>query len=293
MTRLENMEKCYDAIWELDCADEFKQFIKRMHVFLKNIDKFSLEEIALPNYLWAARRGFGVTTLIKVLSEYLYLAKAIEFCGTEKSFEFKLDYIPPEQPFSELARLDNTIAGYAGYNLFFKGVVCLDIHEWMEHAGEDHFVKLLNYISDNNDKLLVVFCIRTDEKESIEAVESAISSHLRVESLSLQFPEAKEVVELVEKSYIKNNGFFLTDNAKALLVETVEELAASAHFNGFKTVSNLGEDIMFDVLSRDIDDNRKISSGMLSYYRKDSAYVKRALVQSGPRRVIGFLGKEV
>jgi hypothetical protein len=288
MDKQEVMEKCFNTIMELKGVDEFKKTVKRLHIFLKNRETYSNIDITLPNYLWEVKRGGGVTTLVKAFAEYLYAAKAIEFCGTEKSFEFKLDYIAPDAFFSELTRLDKTIADFAGYNRFFKGVMCINIEEWLEHTSEDHFTKFLNYIAGNNDKFLTIFCICSDSKNSIESIEPALLSHLRLESLVLRFPDMDELVDLVESRYIQEQNLFLTECARTLLHETIGELAEGKHFNGFKSILKLTNDILYNILTNDFDGNHQISAEMLLGYSKDSNYVKKAKAQIGSKQIIGF-----
>jgi len=262
-------------------------------MFIKNKRKNSNTSITLPHYLWAAKRGNGMSTLLNVFFEYLYAARAIEFCGSAKVFEFKLHYITPDMIFNELSRLDNTIYGFAGHNRYFKGGVCLDISEWIDYFNEDHFKTLLDYVADNSDKLLFVFYINTDNIKTIRITEAVISSKIRLETLILRFPGANELVEHIEAKFIKTEGFSFTGSAKALLRETIEELSEGAQFNGFKSITNLGEKIMFDILATEQGENRLITSEMLLEYKKDSDYVKNAKAHHGMTRVIGFAGEEV
>jgi len=293
MNRQNITEKYYNAIMESNCADEFKEMVNRLHVFLKNKREYRLQNVSLPCYLWVAKRGGGISTLLKVLSEYLYAARAIEFCGTVKSFEFKLDYINPESHLSELSRLDNTVAGYAGHNRYFKGICCININEWIDHTDEDHFKTILEYAFDNKDNLFIVFCIHAEDNKTIEFVESAISSHMRVETLIPKFPDACELVDFIESRLKKDEGFFFTDNAKILLNESVQEIIESRYFNGFKTITQLAEKIMFEILSGGSISNKQITSEMLSVFSKNSAYIKQVMEQKNSNRIIGFSCKEV
>jgi len=293
MNRQDDMKKYFNSIMELKGADEFKEMIRRLHTFLKNREAYSLTDVTLPNYLWVTNRGGGITTMVNLFAEYLYAARAVEFCGTVKVFEFKLDYIAPDAFFSELARLDNTIASFAGHNRFYKGLICINIDEWMEHTGDDHFKKFMNYISSNNDRLLVIFCVHSDAKKFVEAIESVISSHLRLESLALRFPDANELVEHIETRYIQNKGFSFTNNAKALLCDTISELAAGKQFNGFKSIKQLANDILYNILATDLGGNQQISAEMLSCYEKGATYVKRANAQTSTKSAIGFTGRSV
>ena len=197
-----------------------------------------------------------------------------------------LGYISPEMFFSELTRLDNAISCHAGHNRFYKGVVCINIDEWAEYTSEAHFTTFLNYISSNNDKLLVIFCIHTDAKNVIETVEYALSSHIRFESLSLRFPDTNELVEFVESQYVLNTGLFLTMDAKNLLGETIMEIADGKHFNGFKSIEQLAQDMMYSIFTEGLSNNQSISANML--YGRNSVFVKRMKGCTNAGKRIGF-----
>ena len=288
MNRHKSVENCFDSIMKLKGGEEFKKIVKRLHIFLKNKEAYSLEDITLPNYLLIAKRGGGVTTLVNAFAEYLHAARAIEFCGSVKFFEFELGYVHPDAVFSELTRLDNTISSFAGYNRYFKGIVCVNIEEWIENTDDDHFVKLMNYISGNNDRLMIIFCIHSDAGNIVETVESALSSHMRIESITLRFPDANELVELMESRYLKGKGLSFKKNAREKLKETIEEIAAEKQFYGYKSIFRLADDILFSVFTNNMRAKKTISGDMLSGYGKNSSYVKRVKGKTNAKKAIGF-----
>jgi len=287
MSRQENMGKCLNAIMDLKGVDELKSTVKQLHIFLKNIKMFSVTNVVPPNYLWIAKRGGGITTSVKTFTEYLYAARAIEFCGKVKSFEFKLGYIAPELFFSELTRFDNLLSALAGHHHRYKGVVCINIDEWLEHTGEVHFAHFLDYMASNSDRLLAIFCTYTDNKNNIEAVETALAAHVRFETLSLRFPDVPELVEFVESRFREGGGFTLTENAKVLLSETIGEISVGKNFKGFKSVEQLANDILYNILTTDLNDSKQISAEMIARYDKNSPYVKLAKSQI-KKKTIGF-----
>jgi uncharacterized protein YbaA (DUF1428 family) len=288
MKRQENMERCYNALMDKKGIDEFKDMVKRQHVFLKNREMHSLSDVPLPNQLWAIKRGGGVTTLVKDYAEYLYASRAIDFYGTVKSFEFKLDYIDPDTFFSELTRLDNTLSVLAGHHRQYKGIVCINIDDWAENAADTHFTKFLDYIASNSDRLLVIFYIHTENKGVMDAVEAALSSAVRVETLTLRFPDSVELVEYVESKFMQEKGFKFTQDAKTVLCEAIEEIATGKHFKGFKTIEQLATDILYGILATDYVGCKKITEGMIAGYAKDSSYVKRTKAQTVVKKRIGF-----
>jgi hypothetical protein len=284
----------FETIMELKGAEELKETVKRMSVFLNNKKTYSIKNIKIPNFLWAVKRGGGVTTMLNAFTEYLYSMEAIEFTGTAKYIEFNLEYIAPVDYFFELSRLDKTIADFAGYTPFYKGIICIDIDNWIERLGEDHFTKTLHYIASNNDKLLAVFCIHTDKKRIFEVVDSFLSSYLPIQSLTLRFPNADELVELLESWYIQE-CFSFTENARVLLRETIVELAAEKNFNGFKTILQLAHNILWQVMTTELSNDKNISAEMLLRfgYGKDSTYVKRAKTRLNTTGTIGFVERSI
>ena len=287
MNRQQYADKCFDTIMELQGADEFKGIVQRLRTFQQNKEKYSVQDITLPNYLWSAKRGGGISTCITMFSEYLYNAKITEFTGIVKYFEYKLAYIAPDLFFSELTRLNNTISEIAGHHRYFRGLACINIDDWIEHTNEKYFYKFLDYIASKNEKILTILYVHSNSKRVIESIESSLSSRIRYETISLRFPDANELIKFIESKYFVKRGFNLTDDAKLLLIDTIEVLTNGKHFNGFTTIKQLANDILFNLLTSNINDNN-ISAEMISSFTKDSLYVKRIKTLTSASNIIGF-----
>jgi hypothetical protein len=286
-SRQQCADKCYDAIMELHGADAFKAMVRRLRMFQQNKEKYSVTGVTLPNYLWIAKRGGGISTRVSALAEYLYNAKIIEFTGIVRYFEFKLAYIHPDDFFSELTRLNNTISDIAGHHRYFRGLACINIDEWVQHTNEEHFHKVLEYIASKNDKVLAIFYVHTDSQRVVESIESSLSSHIRFESLWLSFPDADELTEFIESKYFRQRGFYLADDARALLKDSISAVSTGKNFNGFVTVKQFANDVVYGLLSSDMG-GYEISAEMLAEFDKDSAYVKRLKAFVSVNTAIGF-----
>ncbi|MCL2528681.1 MAG: hypothetical protein FWE42_09735, partial [Defluviitaleaceae bacterium] len=252
-----------------------------------NKQKYNLGDISMPCYLMTVNRGGGITTMINALAKYLYVADAFEFCGIEKAFEFKLGYIPPDAYFSELMRLDNTFVEAAGYNRHFKGVVGINIDEWLGHTSEAHFTKFLETLAASTG-LLTVFYIYNRKKEELKALESAISLRLRLEYVPLRFPRGEELVDYIDIGFMQTKGLYLSKEAKTLLCGTINEIAKGKHFNGFKTISTLADDILYHIFSQIGFKSKDVSAEILQGFSKESEYVRRLVSQKGSKKAIGF-----
>jgi hypothetical protein len=287
MNRQECADKYYNDIMRLQGLDEFKDMVKRLKNFQQNKEKYSISDVSLPNYFWIAKRGGGISTCLNALAEYLYNTKVIEFTGNVKFFEYRLAYIAPNEFFSELTRLNNTISEIAGHHRFFRGIACINIGEWVQRTNEYHFLRFLDYIANKNDKILVILFIHSDNKREVENIESSLSSRIRFETLWLRFPDAEELVEFIEGKYFKPHDFYLSGGAKNLLKDSIDDLIGGQQFNGFMTIKQLSNDILYNLLTSSIE-NREISKEMLLGFARDSAYIKRIKTFAGISATIGF-----
>lgn len=87
--------------------------------------------------------------LVKVLAEEEKSHMPQAFAGKEACVYFKLPYVPPCEPFKELRRLILRIRENTGLRANFKGVVAIEVTEWVGHEKEDYFTVVLKYLYDH------------------------------------------------------------------------------------------------------------------------------------------------
>jgi len=269
-----------------------KDTAKKLQKFQQNKELYSVEDVSLPNYLWLAKRGGGLTTCVNAFTEYLYAAKIIEFSGIVKYFEFIPAYTNPDTYFSELTRLNNIISEIAGHYRYFRGIACIIIDEWINHTNEANFLNIFDYIANHNDKLLAIFCVHTKDKHIVESIQSALIKYMRFETISLGFPNAVELTDFIDTKYFKLSNFYLAEDAKLLLTESIENIIEGKNFNGFVTIKQIANDILYNLLTSNLNTN-KISSEMISDFDKDSAYIKQIKYDAEKSNVVGFKHTEV
>jgi hypothetical protein len=291
MDNPEYIDKCFDNILALEGVEELKATVQRLQKFHKNKEKYSITDVALPNYLWIANRGGGISTCVNAFSEYLDAAKLFPFTGNVKYFEFIPAYIEPNAYFSELTRFNNTISDIAGHHSHFRGVACIIIDEWIEHVNEKNFYKLLDYLENKTDKILSIFCVHTNNKRIIGEIEASLSSYLRFETINLRFLSPDELISFIDNKYLYSYNFRFTKEAKALLLESINEIVSGKNFNGFVTIKQLANDIMYNLLTSNINNN-EITVDLLSNFDKKSSYVKRLKKLFGNDSIVGFTQNE-
>jgi len=295
MNNIEQTQTSLQAITNLYAVEEFKQTVNALEIFRKNKEQSGVKEVTLPNYLWVFQRGGGVSTCVNAFAEYLYDAKLMEFKGNIKYFEFIPDNIPDAMTSPEITELNDIISDNAGNYLHYKGIACIIIDNWIGKTQDPHFQKILDYLENKNDKILSIFCVHSKDDKQIAEIESSISSYLRFETIRFRFPNAQELIEFIEKKYLHNNQFTLAKDAKKLLTETIDDILTSKNFNGFVTIKQLGNDILFKVLASPAykkNEQQKagfqITADMLSDFHKNSAYIKSLKKIGKSKKTIGF-----
>jgi hypothetical protein len=286
-TRQEYAEKSYDDIMNLLGADELKQIIGWLQNIKENKDKFPGESISLPSYLWVMRRGGGIKTCVTAFTEYLHANMIIEFTGLNKCFMHKLEYTDPLHEFRELTRLHYKTAEFAGYHRYFRGVICVDISDWSRNFTDPYFGIFLKYIESKKNHFLTIFYLDTEQNLTVENAESALSSQLRFDTVRYKFPSPTELVEYLEKKYLlpKNNS--LTKAAKKVFVQTIDEIADKSTFDGFNTIREIVNDLLFFLYHRDLN-KKSISDEILNTFIQQSDYVKRLKASTQKKKMMGF-----
>jgi len=290
--RQQSADKYFDAVMNLQGADDLKKTVQHLSKFQQNKERFSVPNVTLPNYLWVIKRGGGISTSLNAFAEYLYAAKIIEFTGIVKYFEFIPAYTKPDEYFSELTRLNNTISEIAGHYRYFRGIACIIINEWINNTNEANFSKMFDYLANHNDKIISIFCVHANNKQVVERIESTISTYMRFETVNFRFPNAEELTKFIETKYFEPCKFSITEDAKVLLKESIENIIEGKNFNGFITIKQIANDILYSLLTSNICSN-KISSEMLSDFNKESAYISRIKSLPVSHNVVGFRQKEV
>ena len=280
--------KYYDMSMALRGAEEFKEAIKSIHDIYVNTKKHPSFNMAISNMLWIVQRGGGVTTMLNFFSEYLSSLKLHEFIGEEKFIEFKLGYNSADEKFSELKRLDDIIKKIAGHRYDFRGVLCVNIDEWSEYSTDAYFGDFLEFIAYNRNKIITVFTLSPEIKKVVENIEAVISSYMELGILKINFPEPIELLDLIDKKYIKPKGFSFSDDAKELLSIHIKSRIAGHSFDGFKNIERLAEGILICAVQA-TKHNEIITAKILSpYFEKQLKQTNVLNNLKGNKKTIGF-----
>ncbi len=280
----------YDQIMEIKGAEELHSLVKRWDILSDNISNRHFDApIILPDLFVYTNPGCGNTKIVSLLAEYLDSKRNLMgFYGDVKFFEFKLDYCKPDNRFTELFRLIDTIDSAAGFRNQYKGIIRINVDEWIEHHKEKHFLDFLQFLQANTAYWFIILTISdTEENEKTQEMEGIVSMYLRIEKITLNRPSDDDFVEFADK-YLSKYGLSLDDGAKELLTNSIAVLKNNKYFYGLHTIRDLCNDIVYTLYSESTSVNNIITADMLNNFSPDSEYIKRTVLKIKKTATIGF-----
>ncbi len=282
----------YHAISELKEASDFMRVIDKWEVLSHRLEAGPDVPMVLPDLFWVARSGVGKTHLLNLLSEYLYEAGTLmDFQGNEKYLEFMLDYYSPDQSFPEIARLIDAIGAAAGYRNSYKGILSVDIEEWLGHCEEKHFLSFLEFLSSNSSDWLIIFNVSGEQESEIKHLESILTMYFRLEKSILTLPDSHDLLAFVQDR-LAVYGVELAPCACDLIYSVIEQLQDNKYFDGYKTLIILCQDIIYEIYSNaEIAVGQPIGADSLRRFAKDSKYIQRVTWKAENKSRIGLLNR--
>lgn len=284
------MGRYYDEIMNLEYADNLKNIVKKWKLLSDNLaDKPRNAARLLPDMLMVMPTGAGRTTLLRLLSEFLDEQKnLLDFYGDVKFFEFLLSYCPPHHDFTEFTRLMEEVGNAAGFRSEFRGVVSIDISEWLDHFEEKHFLSFLEYLSNNSDLWLIVLTVSSLKEDKLKSLEAFLKMFLRLVTVEINMPQTDILLDYIERK-LSEFGISIDTDGRAILYHTLEKLRKQKYFDGYKSVRLLCQDIAYSYFTLETPGNPCLDADFLSAFGSESEYVERMMLTFSKQSRIGLL----
>lgn len=284
------METCFDKVMRQKEAEQLRPLIKKWETLSDNMRDYPVNTpILLPDMLWVAKSGVGKTFFLELIAEYLESkGNLMEFYGDVKFFEFVLGYTPPTAPFTELQRLMEAVKDAAGFRSEFKGIIRIDIDEWMDHYEERYFAHFMEYLAAHKNTWFIILSVSCADQKKLHNLEAFLSMFLRIERVELKLPKTADLTDYIEKN-LAAYGLTLADDARVLLSATVEKMRKNRYFDGYKSLGLLCQEIAYTVFSSGKLATRELTAERLAAFGPDSAYVEHTVANLEKANKIGLV----
>ena len=212
----------------------------------------------------------------------------MSFYGTVKCLEFSLDYCADDMDFSELRRLMRELEAATSYRGTFKGVLSIDLNQWVNHFDSLHFKRLMAFLSGMDNALCILFVLENATEQASQELERVLAQYVRIEKIQSDYPPVQDMLAYVE-NWLFQYDFSILPEARALLKESIDSLRSNAYFDGFKTLNLMCEDIVFEICAADhFKNDRILDKEDLLAYSKNGIFITR-LREMMKKRQIGFI----
>lgn len=278
-------EKVIDRINALPGMEEFKAFCGRLVQTANNMKALNIKSIPLPDLIFAADPGSGVTMHIQLLSELLKEQKLMQFIGEEEYFEWSLQN---EQ--NSLNQFFIRVRRAAGFYGKFQGVIGLEIKALLSREkGHALLDKLMEYVTSQQEKILFVFVIPYQTPKKIQSqLIGRFASYSPVELISMPFPVNDALYYITDELSAK--GFNVTEEAQQVLKSAIKSMSASHQFEGYQTLQTLTKEILWRRMSQQLPLDENITAADINFILEDNGYFSalKASSAAAENRKVGF-----
>ena len=273
----------YDQIMALKGLSGFKDVIERWQRFSENLTRFQAKKgLVLPDLLWVCDNGIDRSNLLKLLTQYLDSSQnLVEFYGNVKYVEYYLEYIPDRTNFHEIEKIAEKIRDAAGFRSEYKGILSIEVGEWVGHFKEENFINIMKYLSSMDDDIMFIFNIHNYDPKAVEQLMQLLVLFFRIEVIEMELPDSEELASYI-KGEISGYGLNLDAEAEAMVVSSVNKLREDQYFAGYEMLDRLAEDIVYSVYTSTPPYDGVVTKGMISAFAPDGMYVSE-LIQNNTR----------
>lgn len=273
----------YDQIMSLKGLSSFKEVIERWQRFSENITRYQAKQsLVLPDLVWISDNGIDKTGLLSLLTNYLDEAEnMVEFYGNVKYFEYYLEYVPDKTNFHEIQKLAEKIRDAAGFRSEYKGLLSIELGEWVGHFHEENFINLLKFLATMDNDIMFIFNIHNYDPEAVEQLMKVLVLFFRIEVIEMTLPDSEELGTYI-KNDIQEYGLNLDPEAEAMVIATVNKLREDQYFAGYQMLDRLAADIVYSVYTSTPPYDGIVTKGMISAFAPDGMYVSE-LIQNNTR----------
>lgn len=157
--------------------------------------------------------------LVKELAEEARKAAPKDFAGEAPCVFFKLQYTAPCESFTELRRLILEVRSKTGLRANYKGIVAIDMSEWINHEREIFFSIVLKYLYDHRAIWQPVMLLRDCSIGQVQHFLRSCALYLTPKVVDQNIFTNDERLEFRVMECFSKKGYTLRREARKLLVE--------------------------------------------------------------------------
>lgn len=150
------------------------------------------------------------------------------FAGLTPCVYFKMPYIQPCDSFQELRRLILRIRENTGLRAHYRGLVAIEVTEWIGHEREEYFTVLLKFLYDHRDLWRTAMVLNNCRPAQLQRFIGACACYVTPRLFHVRlFEDADALRGAIEKAFQDQNTAIHHD-AAAMLASAMASPALKA-----------------------------------------------------------------
>lgn len=143
------------------------------------------------------------------------------FAGLEPCVYFKMPYIQPCDTFKELRRLILRIRENTGLRANYKGIVAIEVTDWIGHEREEYFTVLLKFLYDHHDIWQAALILNDSKPGQLQKFLSACVRYITPKLFDIKLFDHVDSLIGVIQSEFTDRKIRISHAAAAMLAEAM------------------------------------------------------------------------
>ncbi len=231
------MQSCKDWLEELELlATKQGNLVKQSGI---------LNKIA---YLFSINRGNGLSTVIEMAANILKKHDMIAFHGACPVYEFNMPYCGPGEQFHALNAFLEGLQKRSTRESFFRGIVVMNIEEWVDHVEESKFSELLTLAAELQESILFVFRIPYLEDTAVQGVQRRLDDLFTTRTMRVAPPTNEQYFEFFKQQF-PGYGIDVNPSAYAVFCEKLALEKSDGKFYGYNTIRKICDEVLYYMIA--------------------------------------------
>ena len=258
----ENGDKCIKPlkIDDLIGMDNLLKWIKEIEKVAESFSEITLKTNVIKNisYLISINRGNGLSTVLQIMAETLKKSGLVEFSGRQDFIEFKLEYSDNPDDFNSFGNMLREISHNQVSRDGFKGIVSIDVEEWLDHLSDKRIDQLLKFVWDTREDIIFVFTVPFVDNTVLDKLYDRIDDVISARIMKFAPLSDEQYFAFLGKIFEQYN-IGLEKAAYNSFVTKITLEKNDGKFYGFNTVRKIANEILYSVIADAAKNDKELS----------------------------------
>lgn len=180
----------------------------------------------LNNKIWKIKNAYVLVTELseneRMIQEFAENARNVspnDFVGERLYVYHKMNYIEPYKEFNELKKLQVAVKSATGMRANFKGIVAIDVQEWLGHFKEEYFLVTLKFFYDQlQHGWRYVFTLGNNDREDCKDIVLLLARYFKPYIVEVTPFGCEGILEKYVQKYMEETGKVFTRDTQKKFV---------------------------------------------------------------------------